>query len=405
MRIEEREIEIGNVVAGMYVCRLDRPWTETPFPLQGFLVESDAHISLLRDFCSRVWIDVERGREAPDPALSLLGPGQQRVHALLGSIQHVDTASLDEEIPVAREVLDDVTRLVARILDDLRSGQVLSPQDVRAAAGPIVKSVLRNADAFFVVNAMRSRDAYAYSHAINCAALSAAFGRALGLPEDMLVELASGGLLLDVGKSGLPDGLLSHRGRFDDSQMAQARSHVDLSLQILAAGGQQSAIVHDMVRSHHERCDGSGYPDGSQDTFIPLFGRMAAIVDSFDAMTSERPHASAKSRHDALQAIYRERGVLYQSELVEQFIGCLGVYPTGSLVELSSGEVAVVMAQNQTRRLRPRVMLLTDADKRLRGQFMPLDLMLQPEGASGRVEVARPLPNGAHGLDPSELYL
>ena len=405
MRVEEREIGIEQVAVGMYICRLDRAWIDTPFPLQGFLVNSDAQITLLRRYCSRVWIDVERGRIAPDAPLGTLNALPRAVEALLGSTEHTDTTTLDEEIPVAREMLDNVSRLIAKIIDDLRAGQILSAQDVEAAAAPIVKSVLRNADALFLVNAMRKRDAYGYSHAINCGALAAAFGRNLGLPEELLVELASGGLLLDVGKSRLPAGLLAHIGLYDAGQMQQARRHVELSLQILADGDQQSAIVHDMVRSHHERCDGSGYPDGLQGTLIPLFGRLAAIIDSFDAMTSDRTYASAMPRHEALQAIYRGRGLLYHAELVEQFINCLGIYPTGSLVELSNGEVAIVMAQNPARRLRPRVMLLTDADKRLRGRFESLDLMLQPDVDSARVEIVRPLPTGAHGLDPSELYL
>lgn len=404
MRIEEREIGVGELAAGMYVCRLDRPWNEMPFPLQGFMIDSDAQISLLRAHCHRVWIDVERGREPSDAPLRTLKRRRQDPESLLGSAKHSDVVSVEQEIPAAREVLDHVSRLTAKIIDDLRAGHLLTAQDVDAAVGPIVKSVLRNADALFLVNAMRKRDAYGYSHAINCSALAAALGRNLGLPEDVLVELASGGLLLDVGKSQLPMELLMHAGAFDAGQMEQARRHVDLSLQLIAGSG-QGTIVHDMVRSHHERCNGSGYPDALEGVKIPLFGRIAAIIDSFDAMTSERPHARALPRHEALQQIYKERDVLYQAELVEQFISCLGVYPTGSLVELNSGEVAVVMAQNPARRLRPRVMLLTDADKRLRTQFTSLDLMLQPDGMSDRIEIRRPLPTGAHGLDPSELYL
>lgn len=405
MRIEERELGIDQLAAGMYVCRLDRPWPETPFPLQGFLVESDAQISVLRRYCRRVWIDVERGRSPADAALRALAHRQRNAEALLGSIRYAHTATLDQEAPVAREILDNASRLSARILDDLRAGQLLSAQDVQDAATPIVKSVLRNADALFWVDALRKRDPYSYSHAINCSALAAAFGRNLGLPEDLLVELASGGLLLDVGKTRLPLELLAHPGPLDSEQMAQARKHVELGRQIVAEGGRQSPIVLDMIGSHHERYDGSGYPERLDGTRIALFGRVAAIIDSFDAMTSERPYARAIPRHEALQELYRARDVLYQSELVEQFIGCLGVYPIGSLVELGNGEVAVVMAQNQTRRLRPRVLLLTEPDKRLREKFTPLDLMLQPEGVSGQLEIVRPLPIGAYGLDPAELYL
>ena len=190
--------------------------------------------------------------------------------------------------------------------------------------------------------------------------------------------------------------------------MGEVRTHVELASRILdVSGDDHSAEVREMIRTHHERWNGSGYPRRLVGHQIPLSGRMAAIIDSFDAMTSVRPHAAPLARHQALQELYRERDRLYQGELVEQFTGCLGVYPTGSLVELSTGEVAVVMTQNPSRRLRPRVMLLTDADKRLRDEFSPLDLMRQTEGIpiSQQVNITRPLPVGAHGLDPAELFL
>lgn len=413
MGLEEREIAIDQLATGMYICRLDRPWTDTPFLMQGFMVDSDQQISLLRQYCRSVWIDVERGSGPRDAPLQLLSssrnckPPARDTDQVLGSVVHVDSSSFDEELPQAREAQANAARLASKILDDVRAGQKLSSADVDAAVEPIVHSVLRSADAMFWVNALARHDTYGYGHAINCSALAASFGRHLGLPTDMLIDLASGGLLLDVGKARLPEELLTHPGPLDPQQMAQVRTHLDLSLGILAESGIRSPLVQDMIGSHHERHDGSGYPHALTHTDIPLFARMAAIIDSFDAMTSERPHARAIARHEALQRIYRSRDTLFQGELVEQFIGCLGVYPTGSLVELSSGEVAVVMAQNPTRRLRPRVILLTTPDKRLRDGFHSLDLMVQAEGVprDQQVNVERPLEIGAYGLNPADLYL
>lgn len=410
--LQELEIGIGDLATGMYVCRLDRPWDDLPFPMQGFLVNSDEQIALLQSHCRVVWIDVERS-EAPDrgvrgPILpATAGAGRRTPEQLRGSVRHVDSVSVVEELPRARDAHANAVRLVTHILDDARAGHRLLAADVTAAVEPIVDSVLRSADAMFWLNALRKRDAYAYSHAINCGTLAAAFGRHLGFPAEMLLELASGGLLLDIGKAQLPVELLSLPGALDSEQIAQVRQHVELSLRIAEDSGIGNPAAYEMIRTHHERCDGSGYPDGLRDVGIPLFGRMAAIIDSFDAMTSERPHARAIARHDALQQIYRCRDTLFQGELVEQFIGCLGVYPTGSLVELSSGEVAVVMAQNPSRRLRPRVLLLTDAAKRLCNDFVSLDLMAQDEDMPlGRqINILRPLPTGAYGLDPAELYL
>jgi len=138
---------------------------------------------------------------------------------------------------------------------------------------------------------------------------------------------------------------------------------------------------------------------------IPLFGRMAGLIDSYDAMTSTRVFRKAASAHHALQQLYRHGDQLFQREVIEQLMQCLSVYPTGSLVQLSSGEVAIVMAQNHARRLRPRVMLLMTADKILRENFVELDLMTQAEGDVPVREIIATLEPGAFGLDPTELYL
>ena len=162
--------------------------------------------------------------------------------------------------------------------------------------------------------------------------------------------------------------------------------------------------MRDIIETHHEREDGSGYPSALAGDAIPLFGRIAGIVDSFDAMTSARPYRASVSKYEALQQMYRARGRLFQADLVEQFVQCLGVYPVGTLVELSTGEVAVVMAQNPIRRLFPRVMLLTDVSKNLRKGFEPLDLRDTLAGgkASMQVNIRKSLPVGAYGLDTRE---
>ncbi|MDQ3056946.1 MAG: HD-GYP domain-containing protein, partial [Pseudomonadota bacterium] len=208
-------------------------------------------------------------------------------------------------------------------------------------------------------------------------------------------------------KAQLPSGLLAHAGALDATQTQLVRTHVELSLRILDDGNLDRPDVHDMIRTHHERFDGSGYPGKLRNTEIPLFGRMAAIIDSFDAMASDRPHARAITRHDALQLLYRHRDQLFQHELVEQFTACLGVYPVGSLVELSGGEVGVVMAQNPARRLRPRILLLTDRDKKLSERFAHLDLMAETRNLTieQQTHIVRSLAPGAYGLDPAELYL
>lgn len=412
--IEERRIAVHELRLGMYVCRLDRPWVETPFPLQGFLIDSQEQIRVLAEYCRHVCIDELKSvdtrperlagqglRPRPQPAAprERLGPAHP--------VRYANRASLEDEVPRARQAQHRAEEAAARIIADVRAGRKLSARDVDEAVQPIVQSVLRNADAFFWISSLRKRDAYAWSHAVNCSALAAAFGRHMGFPEDVLVDLASGGLLLDVGKAELPDALLAHTGPLDAGQQREMRRHVELSLRIIDEAGSANDQVRDMVRTHHERHDGSGYPDGLREGQIPLVGRMGAVVDCFDALTSDRPWRPACSRHDALQQLYRQADTLFQREVVEQLTQCLGVYPTGSLVELSTGEVAIVMAQNQARHLRPKVMVLTNAAKELDSRFRAVDLMAQADGRplAATIYITRTLEPGAYGLDPTELYL
>lgn len=409
MEIEERRVDIDQLAPGMYVSRLDRPWAETDFPLQGFRIDSQADIQRLGQRCRHVYIDVQKSvrGEAVTP-LQRLGyeSVRHRGQALPPPRSYADTVALTEELPAARRAFEDAHALAAGFVADVRAGRRLSPAALNAAIEPIVASVVRNADAFHWLNALRKRDAYSYSHAVNCCALAASFGRHLGFPRDMLVDLASAGMLMDIGKTALPQEMLSRPGPLAAIEWPLVESHVSAGLRMLGESGIDQPEIVAMIRAHHERHDGSGYPSQLSGSLIPLPGRMLGLIDTFDALCSERPHQPAMSRHDALQWLYRQRDRLFQAELIEQFSQSLGVYPTGTLVQLSTGEVAMVMAQNPSRRLYPRVTVLTRPDKSLDPAFRQVDLwLLANTQGNTRVVIERALPPGAHGLNVSELYL
>ena len=415
MQIEERQVQVHELRIGMFVSRLDRPWTETPFPLQGFLILNTAQIERIAEYCESVWIDVEKsGPAEPVSALQTLSPDANPVLAMkmregswLGAVEYPRQATVEEELPLATAAFQNVSERATEILDTLRSGGNVSREQISAAVEPVVASLVRNPDAFFWLETLRKRDDYAYAHAINCCALAAAFGRYLGFPEMVLHDLATGGMLLDIGMTRVPADLLQRAGPLGAEEMRRVREHVEEGLKLYDDSGFGNEDVRTMLRTHHERYDASGYPAGVPIRQIPLLGRIAGIVDSFDAMTSTRPFRPALSRAAALQVLYRERGRLYQPELVEQFVQCLGVYPVGTLVELSTGEVGIVMGQNPTRRLRPKLMLLTNPDKRLRDNFLSLDLLTMRYGEveDSDVHIVRSLDPGTYGLEPTELYL
>lgn len=409
MAVEEVRLNVNELQPGMFVCRLDGlRWEDTPFPLQGVMVRTVDDIIAVRKHADYVYIDRIRSVDGTPEAVLMsldLGGGGSRLQGLGSAIRYSVSASLDEELPRIRLAATEAQKLSRRLTDDLKEGRRLSLDEINTAIEPVVASVIRNPDAYFWLSSLRERDPYAYSHAVNCAALMSAFGRQLGFPAPTLVELASAGMLMDLGMSALPDGTVNHPGPLSDAQQSAMRRHVEASLAQLDAAPGTTPLIRSAIEFHHERHDGSGYPNGRRAFEIPLEARMLGIVDSFDAMSSARMHQPAAARHHVLQALYRERDRLFQSELVEQFSQSIGVYPTGSLVELSSGEVAVVTAQNSARRLLPKVTVLTRPDKTIDPRFRKVDLWQQVDGDGPRLTIHRALQPGAYGLDLAEFFL
>jgi HD-GYP domain-containing protein (c-di-GMP phosphodiesterase class II) len=223
------------------------------------------------------------------------------------------------------------------------------------------------------------------------------------LPRESLISLGTGALLFDVGKAKLPEGLLNKPGRLSPDEYHVMQKHVEYGVDIVTRITGSSVEMIDMVKAHHERFDGSGYPLGIRGSDIPLFGRVAGILDCYDAITSDRSYQRAISPHQALRVLYSARNTAFQEELVEQFIQCLGVYPTGSLVEMVSGEVGIVIGQNRVRRLRPKVMLILDQNKVAMKNFETIDL--DHEMPEKNLEIASVLPPGTYGINPKEFYL
>lgn len=399
--LEERQVQVGELELGMFVCRLDRPWEESPFPLQGVELLAPEDLAQVRALCEFVFIDARR--ELKDEAKTLTRK-QLADERFVAGIKYTDQVDLQTELPAAREALRNATVIVDSLFADVANGEDLSPERVEQAVRPLVASVLRSADAVFWIDGLREHDSYTYRHAIGCSALAAAFGRHMGFAEDTIISLAAGALLMDIGKTQVPEALLQQSGPLARDQLEVMRRHVQHGVELVQRSGISDPDVVDIVGSHHERYDGSGYPTGLFGGGLSIVTRMIGIIDTYHAMISSRPYREPVSRHKALREIYARRDELFQSEMVEQFQVCLGVYPTGSLVELDTGEVAVVMSQNQVRRLRPRVVVISTPDKQPADDFRVIDL-LGLDGSQQEINIVRSLAEGDFPFDASNLFL
>ena len=407
----EKKISTVYLQAGMYVSSLDRPWIDTPFLLQGFLIKDDEEIMLLKKYCKHVYIDTDKGIDSAhfvNESQNL--KTNERLERCLTDqsklVQYEDTKTAYEEMPVAKMAVDEASFRVVSIMESVKSGKSIDVAQVRTVVEPIVESIIRNPDALMWLTQMRHKDSYTYSHSVDNCALAIAFGRHMGLPKSDLDILAMGLLLMDVGKMKIPADLLNKTGPLNEAEYKVVRSHVRHSVEILKRSEGIDTDIINIALTHHERFDGSGYPNGLVGTQTPVYGRIAAIIDCYDAMTSERPYSKPVSPYKALQEIYNWRNRYFQEELVEQFLQCLGVFPTGTLVEMHSGEVGIVMAQNKTRRMSPQVMLLLDKNKKPLPDYMIVDLMNQPaEYNDDPLAILRGLDPGSYDIDPTEFYM
>ncbi len=417
----ELKTSIDGLIIGMYVTRLDRPWLETPFPIEGVKIESADDIELMRRYASYVYIDTSKGPSPPpefwitggrnDFKLKATTPEAVTVnyknrddeYAKLQKCFYEIKITLEQEHGHAREIKEQLDRNLKKVMNDLRKGKSLDIVTVKQGVEATVNSILRNPSAFSLLLQLEKADEYAYAHSLGTSVWCAQFGRHLGLERSEIVNLALGGMLLDVGKVKLPTSLLHKREVISVEENTLIHQHVDHSLRILAATKAIHPEVMRMVATHHERADGSGYPEGLRNEEIPIYGRIAGIVDSYDAMTTKRPHTDKiYTPHEAINELYLCRGTCFQAELVEQFIQTVGLYPTGSLVEFESGEVGIVVEVNDLKRLFPTVMLILDKDKHPLPEFQTLNLS---EGDRPDIKIARALPHAAYGIKMDQLFL
>jgi len=414
MATQQVQVQIGDLKVGMFVSQLDRPWLETPFPLQGFCIVGQADIDALAPYCDYVFIDVERERWAN---LGLQGsvdaqsdtPAEPEraanLHQLrVGRQEYPQPVALQKELSKAEQLHRELGSAVQEWVDEARDGRAPDVKHARRLATALVKSVIRNPDAMVWLTRIRRHDEHLYQHALRAAVWAAVFGRHLGLYEDTLENLVVGVLLCDVGYSRLPVDILTADAS-DATSEELRRRHVEYGVEILRGMRDLHPQVFDIVACHHERHDGSGYPRRLKGERIPLLARVAAIADYFEDLLSPRDAAAALSPSEAITRIYHLRDTAFQGPLLDQFIQAVGIYPVGTLVELTSAEVGVIVSQDYERRLRPQVLLLLDQEKRAlkKPRMMALDRQ-RLKGDDRPVRIARGLPIGAYRISLRKVH-
>lgn len=326
--------------------------------------------------------------------------------AAIGAQDVPEGPPLRDTLAQARPVHAQLVAVAERSIRQVRLGKPLATEPAIEVAEAFAGALLRAPDAMRWLGAVHAQGAPVPNAAVGVASQLAEFGRSLGMTRDSLRELTLLGLFADIGKALLPREIVEQPGVLAAHDYALMKQHVSIGLDLLSRSAALPDPVLHGIAQHHERLDGSGYPDAAKGESIGLYGRMAGIVDSFCALTTARPYANPLSVEDALAALYDWCGPLFDRELFGHFLLATGAYPIGTMVELSGGEIAAVVDRHPGGGLQPKLVVLTAPDK---GPLRPVRDRAGEQDpddvyAGARVRIARGLPAGAFGLRLRDFY-
>ncbi|MCH2159732.1 MAG: DUF3391 domain-containing protein [Oleiphilaceae bacterium] len=422
MSVERVKTAVSNLQEGMFVADLDRPWHETPFPLQGFYIRAEDDRKAIAQFCSHVFIDSKKTRVKnahaehaafnPSKASSsgVKKSGQATLElpevVIKSPESYKSEVSIQKEAARVKRLHQQVNDAVRNICESVANGEQVSVQDTQKLAVSMVVSVVRNPDALIWLAKMDDEDQQGYQHVVRASIWALVFARHLGLTNPLMKSLAVGVLLSHIGKVKLEQSVRDAEPE-DSKQNPNYQSYVQHSLDILKECDGLPDSVLSIVEFHAERHNGSGFPKGVTGQTIPLLAKIAGLVDEYQTMITPRGESKGLSPREAVAELYEQRNVLFQKDLVERFIEAIGVFPTGTLVELSTQEVGIVTGHNSERRLLPQIIVVTDKDKKLLKSGRKLDLKAWNESHSEAeaLYIKDSLPKGAFGIDENAFLL
>ena len=353
---------VGLLKIGMYVIELDRPWLDSPFLFQGFEIQNEDEILQLRNCCDYVYIDTTKKRKRRfgkflthnqpliDPVLDYGSPPPK-----LGTFE--------SEIGRAEVVYRQVGQFVAETMARVYDGKTIDTKLAKEAVAECVRSILHSPDAFLWLIQLKNSDEYTAQHSLNVCVLTIALGRHINLSDANLRNAGLCGLMHDMGKMLIPGHILNKPGKLEPDEMEIMRGHTTKGFELLQSSDHMYPGAIRTALMHHEMLNGKGYPNQLISHDIPLFTRMVTIADIYDAMTSDRVYQKGRTHLEATSIMADMSGESLEERLVTKFIESLGVYPPGCVVMLTNGAIAIVVEVNELVRLRPKIIMLLDADK------------------------------------------
>jgi HD-GYP domain-containing protein (c-di-GMP phosphodiesterase class II) len=359
-----KTIKSSQLGVGMAIHDLDCGWMEHPFVRNRFVITSEDEIrKILKAGIHSVTIDCSKGDDVDD-ALTVeeaAAVTESEVTAIASQPVAPLRSTLAEEFERAVAIRRQAAGLVKTVMQDARLGKAVEMDKVSPVVENITASILRNAGALMSLSYIKNKDDYTFLHSVSVCTLLVAFCRSRQMDDETIYQAGIGGLLHDTGKALIPDHILNKPGRLTDEEFEVVRRHPRDGYELLLRSPEIGAIPLDITLHHHERRDGTGYPDHQGAEQISELAQMAAIVDVYDAITADRCYHKGMPAAEALRKMYEWSKFHLDPALTQEFIRCVGIYPVGTLVFLESERLGVVVEPNETSLLTPKVTVFFNA--------------------------------------------
>lgn len=397
VRIKPEDVEIG-----MFVHAFEGSWFDHPFWRSNFRIETPDQLHRIRQSAiAGLVIDQSRGRAAPVPRPVVEDRPTRRAAVRKASARPLfqppvpvaappppprDALRLRRGYAVecrrARRIIDKSRQAVADMFDAARLGKAIEARRMVPLARAIGESITRDGHAMINLVRLKDKDEYSYLHSVAVCALMINFARHLELDEREVLDLGVAGLLHDVGKVAVSDEILNKNGSLSDIERRSVELHPAAGHQLLADSDNVPEAALEVCLHHHEKVDGAGYPHGLSGEALTLIARMGAICDVYDALTSNRPYKDAWTPCEALTEMQGWTGH-FDARLLEQFGDALGLYPVGTLVRLSTGELGVVAGNDGEAAENVVVRVFFDCETLI--ECEPFDRVIGPAAENPRI--------------------
>jgi putative nucleotidyltransferase with HDIG domain len=385
-----KRITVEHLRLGMHVHEFCGSWMDHPFWRAAFVLdnEKDLH-TILATGLKELWIDTSKGLDVDRGEVSEnVEEVNEVVEALLAHANQptkpVERVDVAQEAARAVKICAQSKQAVTSMFNEARMGKALNADDALVIVEEISTSVARNPGALISLARLKNKDDYTYMHSVAVCALMVSLARQLSLNDAQVREAGLAGLLHDVGKMMIPQEILDKPGKLTDAEFATVKNHPVAGHKLLLEGTGVSDVAMDVCLHHHEKFDGSGYPDQLSDQQISLYAKMGAVCDVYDAITSNRPYKKGWEPAESIRKMAEWRNGHFDQTIFEAFVRSIGIYPVGSLVRLDSDRLGVVIEQTAKSLLTPKVKVFFSI--KANGRIPPVILDLSKPGVTDKIK-------------------